>query len=51
MPTGSAASRGSNTASYYESPEGVIVLLGLGGAGGDAEGDTFQDIENLTGSV
>jgi hypothetical protein len=26
-----------------ESPEGVIALLGLGGAGGDAEGDTFQD--------
>ena len=42
---------GIDTASYYESPEGVIVLLGLGGAGGDAEGDTFQDIENLTGSV
>ena len=42
---------GIDTASYYESPEGVIVLLGLGGAGGDAEGDTFQDIENLTGSI
>ena len=27
---------GIDTASYYESPEGVIVLLGLGGAGGDA---------------
>ena len=23
----------------------------IGGAGGDAEGDTFQDIENLTGSI
>ena len=34
-----------------ESPEGVIALLGLGGAGGDAEGDTFQGIENLTGSI
>jgi Ca2+-binding RTX toxin-like protein len=42
---------GIDTASYYESPEGVIVLLGFGGAGGDAEGDTFQDIENLTGSI
>jgi Ca2+-binding RTX toxin-like protein len=44
-------SEGIDTASYYESPEGVIVLLGLGGAGGDAEGDTFIGIENLTGSV
>ena len=42
---------GIDTASYYESPEGVFAVLGLGGAGGDAEGDTFQDIENLTGSV
>src|SRR5262245_10555471 len=42
---------GIDTASYYDSPEGVIALLGIGGAGGDAEGDTFQDIENLTGST
>jgi Ca2+-binding RTX toxin-like protein len=42
---------GIDTASYYESPEGVIVLLGLGGAGGDAEGDTFEGVENLTGSI
>ena len=42
---------GIDTASYYELPEGVIVLLGLGGAGGDAEGDTFNGIENLTGSI
>jgi Ca2+-binding RTX toxin-like protein len=42
---------GIDTVSYYESPEGVIALLGLGGAGGDAEGDTFQGIENLTGSI
>ncbi len=44
---------GIDTASYYESPEGVTVLLnvnGIGGVGGDAEGDTFVDIENLTGS-
>jgi Ca2+-binding RTX toxin-like protein len=43
---------GIDTASYYESPEGVIALLNAnGGAGGDAEGDTFQNIENLTGSI
>ena len=42
---------GIDTVSYYELPEGVIALLGLGGAGGDAEGDTFQGIENLTGSI
>ena len=42
---------GIDTVSYYESPEGVIALLGLGGAGGDAEGDTFNGIENLTGSI
>jgi Ca2+-binding RTX toxin-like protein len=44
--------QGIDTASYYESPEGVIVALNVnGGAGGDAEGDTFEAIENLTGSV
>jgi len=43
---------GIDTASYYESPQGVIALLNAnGGAGGDAEGDTFQGIENLTGSI
>src|SRR4051794_21108816 len=43
---------GIDTVSYYESPEGVIVALNVnGGVGGDAEGDTFQDIENLTGSI
>jgi serralysin len=42
---------GIDTASYYESPEGVTAALGIGGAGGDAEGDTFQEIENLTGSI
>jgi Ca2+-binding RTX toxin-like protein len=42
---------GIDTASYYDSPAGVIALLGIGGAGGDAEGDTFEDIENLTGSI
>ena len=44
-------SEGIDTASYYESPEGVFVVLGLFGAGGDAEGDTFNGIENLTGSI
>jgi Ca2+-binding RTX toxin-like protein len=43
--------QGIDTASYYESPEGVFAVLGLFGAGGDAEGDTFTDIENLTGSI
>jgi Ca2+-binding RTX toxin-like protein len=43
--------QGIDTASYYESPEGVTAALGIGWAGGDAEGDTFQNIENLTGSV
>jgi Ca2+-binding RTX toxin-like protein len=43
--------QGIDTASYYDSPEGVIALLGIGGAGGDAEGDTFEEIENLTGSI
>ncbi len=42
---------GIDTASYYESPEGVTALLGIGGAGGDAEGDIFRFIENLTGST
>ena len=45
---------GIDTVSYYESPEGVTVLLnvnGVGGAGGDAEGDILGDIENLTGST
>jgi Ca2+-binding RTX toxin-like protein len=42
---------GIDTVSYYESPEGVIVLLGFEGAGGDAEGDNFADIENVTGSI
>jgi Ca2+-binding RTX toxin-like protein len=42
---------GIDTASYYESPEGVFVVLGAFGAGGDAEGDTFEGIENLTGSI
>ena len=43
---------GIDTASYYESPEGVVVSLMTNmGDGGDAEGDTFSLIENLVGSV
>ena len=46
---------GIDTVSYYESPEGVTVLLNsannIGGWGGDAEGDIFGDIENVTGSI
>ena len=35
--------QGIDTASYYELPEGVFVVLGTAfGAGGDAEGDTFE---------
>jgi Ca2+-binding RTX toxin-like protein len=44
---------GSNdTASYVSSAVGVTVNLGAGTAsGGDAAGDTFSSIENLTGSA
>jgi len=43
---------GTDTASYYESPEGVVVWLDANvGGGGDAEGDTFFSIENVIGSV
>ncbi|MEM8646515.1 MAG: Ig-like domain-containing protein [Pseudomonadota bacterium] len=42
---------GSDTASYARSKQGVQVDLAAGSAkGGDAEGDTFDSIENLTGS-
>lgn len=42
---------GIDTASYIDSPAGVMVLLYSGDAdGGDAEGDVLHDIENLTGS-
>jgi Ca2+-binding RTX toxin-like protein len=42
---------GIDTASYFDSPEGVNVLLDLGHAsGGDAAGDVLSGIENLTGS-
>lgn len=42
---------GSDTASYYNSTAAVAVNLATGAAsGGDAAGDTFNSIENLTGS-
>ena len=40
-----------DTASYATSSSGVTVSLMTGtGSGGDAEGDTLLNIENLTGS-
>ena len=43
---------GTDTASYAASTAGVNVSLAAGTAhGGDAEGDTFVGIENLTGSA
>ncbi|MGF6228077.1 Ca2+-binding RTX toxin-like protein [Inquilinus ginsengisoli] len=41
---------GSDTASYYTSAAGVTVDLAAGTGTGEASGDTFIDIENLTGS-
>ena len=42
---------GNDTASYASSPSGVTVSLATGtGSGGDAQGDTLSNIENLTGS-
>src|SRR5215468_3225408 len=43
---------GTNTASYASSPGAVVVDLAAGtGSGGDAEGDTLVNIENITGSA
>ncbi len=43
---------GLDTADYSESADGVTVNLALGtGAGGDAQGDTLRNIENITGSA
>jgi len=42
---------GIDTASYMDSPKGVVVNLATGeGHGGTAEGDYLDSIENLTGS-
>jgi Ca2+-binding RTX toxin-like protein len=46
-----AGGSGSDTAAYAYSDEGVTVsLIDATAAGGDADGDTFDSIENLTGS-
>lgn len=43
---------GTDTASYEDSSDGVVVQLGLGrGWDGDAQGDTYHGIENVTGSA
>src|SRR5437899_8148726 len=43
---------GADTATYAASLAGVNVSLATGqGSGGDAEGDTLANIENLTGSA
>ncbi len=43
---------GEDTMDYSDSPEAVAVDLAAGtGAGGDADGDTFQGIENVVGSA
>ncbi len=44
---------GNDTAGYTSSGAGVTVRLfdGSAGAGGDAQGDTFTSIENLSGSA
>ncbi len=43
---------GIDTADYSASVDGVTINLALGtGAGGDAQGDTLRNIENVTGSA
>src|SRR4051812_44808014 len=43
---------GIDTASYKDSLAGVIVDLSTGkGLGGDAQGDTLKNVENLIGSA
>ena len=43
---------GTDTATYITSSSGVNVSLDTGrGSGGDAQGDSLQNIENLTGSL
>ena len=42
---------GNDTAAYGQSPQGIVARLHTGaGLKGHAEGDTFHEIENLTGS-
>ncbi|MDB5515031.1 MAG: cya 2, partial [Tardiphaga sp.] len=46
-----AGGAGIDTVRYDSSPSGVHVNLAQGiGSGGDAAGDTFNSVENLTGS-
>jgi len=46
-----AGGAGTDTATYDDSAAGVTVNLAAGtGMGGDAQGDTLTEIENLTGS-
>ena len=40
-----------DTADYSTSSAGVTVILGGTSSGGDADGDTLVDIENVTGSA
>jgi Ca2+-binding RTX toxin-like protein len=43
---------GTDTADYSNSATGVTVNLDQGtGSGGDAQGDTFSNVENITGSA
>lgn len=45
-------STGADTASYGQSTGGVVINLMTGtGSGGDAQGDTLIDIENVNGSL
>lgn len=41
---------GIDTATYEDAAEGVAVSLEYGGLSGDAAGDAFEGVENLTGS-
>jgi Ca2+-binding RTX toxin-like protein len=42
---------GIDTASYAHAAAGVVVDLVLGGSSGDAAGDTFRNIDRVTGSA
>ncbi|WP_280518221.1 cadherin domain-containing protein [Pseudoxanthomonas helianthi] len=42
---------GMDTATYEWATEGVVANLGMGGTGGQADGDVYVDIERLVGSV
>jgi Ca2+-binding RTX toxin-like protein len=42
---------GKDTASYVGSDAAVLVNLDVGGFGGHAQGDTYTNVENITGST